>query len=133
MNGTRMRIGGLVVVVGLVMIPTMAGAQDGAFDHGRKLGGKAGDFAAAKADAWARANNDARLKNTSTNKAQQSQSAKGVGLGGSSFADVTVKNHNSATTGPISNTNINTNFSENKLINNNTVKPSAAPVLRRVK
>lgn len=131
MNRIRIRTGGLVFAIGLMTVSPMAMAQDGRFDH--KFGGKVSDLGAARADAYARANNDARLKNTSTNKAQQAQSAKAIGQGGSSFADVTVKNHNSATTGPISNTNINTNFSENKLINTNSTARPSAPFLRAVK
>lgn len=132
MSAERRLIGALALVVGLTMVGPPAMAQDGKFDHERKLGSKANDFAAAKADAHARANNDARLKNTSVNKAQQAQSNKAFAQGGSSFTDVTVKNHNTLTTGPISNTNVNANVSENKLINRNT-DLSASPFLRTLR
>jgi hypothetical protein len=117
MHITRLVAGALVVAA--VITPALAMAQDARFDTVRKIDqGKAAssvDFAAARADAWAKANNRATLDNDVKNKLGQKQAATGIGIGGKSSAVVknqnVLKNENVNVlkTGDITNYNANEN------------------------
>jgi hypothetical protein len=109
MTRIALLIGGLVMAVALVA-PGLGMAQDAGLDGIRKVDtGKtaatAVDFAAARADAQAKANNKASLDSNVDvkNKLDQKQSAVGIGYGGN--ASVKNQNINKLSTGDVTNTN----------------------------
>jgi hypothetical protein len=125
-------IGWLVVVVAVVAAPSFAHAQG---HDVRKVerdgkGGAEVDFAAARADAHAKANNRASQDVDVKNKLNQKQAAVGVGVGGKSNVDVKNTNTNTLKTGDI--TNYNANLNENKQINHQTQSFGLLPLRREL-
>lgn len=121
MKASGISIGILLATVALMTLPTLATAQDldGAalrkVEPARPLHGTKGsnevDFAAARADAHAKAGSKQNTDLDVKNKLTQKQAAIGIGTGGNSTVDLKNKNTNVNTvkTGDVVNLNVNDN------------------------
>ena len=131
MKRIEVLIGWLVVTLAVVIAPSLAEAQghdvrkverDGK-SHGTQV-----DFATARADAHAKANNHTSQDVDVKNKLNQKQAAVGIGVGGKSTVDVKNTNINTLKTGDVTNTNLNAN--ENKQFNNQIQSFGLIPLRR---